>query len=55
MKQKNASNTRTNILDAACKVIIDQGAEAFTIEAVAQETGISKGGFLYHFPAKKVD
>ncbi len=53
MRQKYVSNTKINVLDAACQVIIEQGAEALTIEAVAQKAGISKGGFLYHFPAKK--
>jgi AcrR family transcriptional regulator len=54
MKHADISlNTRSSILDAACSVILEKGAEAFTIEAVARETGISKGGLLYHFPSKK--
>jgi AcrR family transcriptional regulator len=32
---------------------MEKGAGAFTVEAVARETGISKGGLLYHFPSKK--
>ena len=54
MKQKDISlSTKKNILNAANKVILDKGADAFTLEAVAQEAGISKGGLLYHFPSKK--
>lgn len=54
MKQKNISSTTlTTILDAANRVIMDKGAEGFTLDAVAQEAAISKGGLLYHFPSKK--
>jgi len=54
MKQKDISfSTKENILNAANKVILDKGADALTLEAVAQEAGISKGGLLYHFPSKK--
>jgi AcrR family transcriptional regulator len=54
MKQKDiSSTTKISILNAASKVILDQGAEALTLEAVANEAGISKGGLLYHFPTKR--
>jgi len=33
-------------------VIAKQGAPHLTLEAVAAEAGISKGGLLYHFPSK---
>jgi AcrR family transcriptional regulator len=47
------SSTRGTILQAACQVIIANGAEAMTLEAVAREAGVSKGGLLYHFPNKE--
>lgn len=47
------SSTRETILQAACQVIIANGAEAMTLEAVAREAGVSKGGLLYHFPNKE--
>ncbi|MBE0695588.1 MAG: TetR family transcriptional regulator [Anaerolineaceae bacterium] len=54
MKKEDLSlATRMKILDAASKVIVDKGTESFTLDAVAQEAGISKGGLLYHFPSKK--
>jgi AcrR family transcriptional regulator len=53
MKQKEISrSTKINILNAANKVILDKGADALTLEAVAKEAGVSKGGLLYHFPSK---
>ena len=41
------------ILDAAASVVEDQGAGHLTIDAVAANAGISKGGVLYHFPNKQ--
>lgn len=47
------SNTRTRIMDAAQKLLTGQGLGAFTLEAVAREAGVSKGGLLYHFASKE--
>lgn len=44
---------RETILDAANALAIRAGVSAMTIEAVAVEAGISKGGVLYHFPSKE--
>ncbi|MBE3557785.1 MAG: TetR family transcriptional regulator [Ktedonobacteraceae bacterium] len=53
MKQKDiSSTTRAQILDAASRVVLDRGVSALTLEAAAQQAGISKGGLLYHFPSK---
>jgi AcrR family transcriptional regulator len=53
MKQKEiALATRMGILDAACRVVLDKGVSALTLDATAQEAGVSKGGLLYHFPSK---
>ena len=46
--------TRNHILDAANKIIQREGVAHLTIEAVAKEAGMSKGGVLYHFPSKDV-
>lgn len=40
------------ILDAAEAVVVRQGIGNLTLEAVAVEAGISKGGLLHHFPSK---
>lgn len=45
-------NVRETVLAAAQSVISQQGASHLTIDAVAAEAGISKGGLLYHFPSK---
>ncbi|MBW4559271.1 MAG: TetR/AcrR family transcriptional regulator [Trichormus sp. ATA11-4-KO1] len=46
------STTRELLLRSASQVVIDEGVEALTLDAVAQKAGFSKGGLLYHFPSK---
>lgn len=43
---------KEKILDAANKLITEKGLSSFTLEEVAKEAGISKGGLLYHFSSK---
>lgn len=45
-------DTRGRILDAAVRVIARDGAAHVTLEAVAAEAALSKGGLLYHFTSK---
>jgi AcrR family transcriptional regulator len=44
---------REALLDAAIAVIRRDGAQKLTLDAVAAESGISKGGVLYHFATKR--
>jgi AcrR family transcriptional regulator len=44
--------TRQQIIHAAFALIRREGVARLTIEAVAQEAGLSKGGMLYHFRSK---
>ncbi|HPD29860.1 MAG TPA: TetR/AcrR family transcriptional regulator [Phycisphaerae bacterium] len=45
-------SVRDRLLDAAEAVVAREGVSRLTLEAVAHEAGVSKGGLLYHFPAK---
>src|SRR5436309_2815637 len=45
--------TRQQILMAANKIVERDGVVHLTIEAVAREAKLSKGGVLYHFPSKE--
>jgi len=40
------------LLDAAENIVLRDGVAHLTLDAVAAETGMSKGGVLYHFPSK---
>ena len=44
---------RATLLDAATSVIRRDGATALTLDAVAAQAGVSKGGVLYHFATKR--
>ena len=46
-------DTRAKLLDAASAVIRRDGPQALTLDAVAAQAGVSKGGLLYHFGSKR--
>lgn len=50
---KGKPDTRERLLDAAAAIVAQSGAANLTIDAVAANAGLSKGGVLYHFPSKK--
>ena len=43
---------KDRVLDAAEAVILESGGRNFTLDAVAERAGISKGGLVYSFPTK---
>ncbi|WP_066039496.1 TetR/AcrR family transcriptional regulator [Herbiconiux solani] len=42
-------NNRAKILDAAARVVGRAGLRALTLEATAEEAGLTRGGMMYHF------
>src|ERR1044072_4655192 len=47
------ARTRDRLLDAAGAVVMREGAQALTLDAVAEEAEVSKGGLLYHFKSNR--
>lgn len=47
-----ASDARERILAALRHLLNTGGLPSVTLEAVAAQAGVSKGGLLYHFPSK---
>jgi AcrR family transcriptional regulator len=47
------ARTKDRLLDAAGAVVRRDGAQALTLDAVAEEAEVSKGGLLYHFKSKR--
>ena len=47
------ARTKDRLLDAAGAVVMRDGAQALTLDAVAAQAGVSKGGLLYHFKSKR--
>ncbi len=52
MSKKTPIQTKENLLSAAAKLITLHGASHLTLERVALEASVSKGGLLHHFPTK---
>jgi AcrR family transcriptional regulator len=44
---------RDRVLDAFERLLVSRGERAATLEAVAREAGVSKGGLIYHFPSRE--
>jgi AcrR family transcriptional regulator len=49
--RRPAGQTRDRLLDAAARLLLRDPSK-LTLDAVAQEAGVSKGGLLYHFSSK---
>lgn len=49
---KNSSETKKKLLEAAAQVVKEKGASYLTLDAVAKQARVSKGGLLYHYPNK---
>lgn len=52
VSKKTPIQTKENLLSAAAKLITMHGASHLTLERVALEANVSKGGLLHHFPTK---
>jgi AcrR family transcriptional regulator len=48
-----AADTRQRILNTACALVVRDGYANLTLDAVARDAAVSKGGLLYHFPSKR--
>jgi len=51
-RKNNPEALRKNLLDCAAQLIIDSGLPTLTLENVARQAGVSKGGLLHHYPGK---
>lgn len=52
MRITSRLSKRQDILHSASYLVCSKGVSNVTLDAIAKETGISKGGLLYHFPSK---
>ncbi|MFJ7935804.1 TetR/AcrR family transcriptional regulator [Sporosarcina sp. NPDC096371] len=51
--ESKAEKKRQHILRSATEFILENDYHALTLDAVAKQAGISKGGLLYHFSNKE--
>jgi AcrR family transcriptional regulator len=52
MARTQGIDTRRRLIEVANRIVQRDGASRLTLDAVAAEAGVSKGGLLYHFPSK---
>lgn len=45
-------SARPKLIEAALRVVEERGVTALTLDAVAEEAGVTKRGLIYHFPSK---
>ena len=50
--KRTAVQTKTLIFEACSRILRREGLSSLTLDAVAVEAELSKGGLLYHFPNK---
>ncbi len=51
-RKKQPDIVRNQLLDVAARLCVERGLHALTLDAVAKEAGVSKGGLLHHFGSK---
>lgn len=52
-RKKQPEVVRRALLDCAARIAAEEGAQAITIQAVAERAGVTKGGLLHHFDSKQ--
>jgi AcrR family transcriptional regulator len=50
---RDSERTRERILETALLAFAERGYHGVNVDDIAQATGISKGGFYFHFPSKQ--
>ena len=49
---RDATETRTRIMDAAERLVLERGFAGTTVDEIVRRAGITKGTFFYHFDTK---
>ena len=52
-RKKQPDLVRRRLLEHGARLCCEQGASAFTLQAVAEAAGVTKGGLLHHFRSKQ--
>lgn len=52
-RKKQPELVRRALMDQGIQLALDQGLAAVTVQAVASAVGVTKGGFMHHFPTKQ--
>lgn len=53
-RKKNPDQVRRDIIESARHLALEQGLTGVSVEAVAKDAGVTKGGLFHHFANKQV-
>lgn len=52
-RKKRPERVRTQLIDSAKRLALENGLATVSVEAVAADAGVTKGGLFHHFPNKQ--
>lgn len=52
-RKKQPELVRQALIDHAARLAVEHGLAAVTVQAVSDAAGVTKGGFMHHFPSKQ--
>lgn len=52
-RKKQPEIVRRDLIEQATRLMVQEGLQAVTVQAVADAAGVSKGGFMHHFSSKQ--
>ncbi|TCU27639.1 TetR family transcriptional regulator [Rhizobium azibense] len=52
-RRKQPELVKRTLIDEAAKLAVREGLASVTVQAVSDAAGVTKGGFIHHFPSKK--
>lgn len=51
-RKKQPEHVRVQLIESAKRLALENGLAAVSVEAVAADAGVTKGGLFHHFPSK---
>jgi AcrR family transcriptional regulator len=52
-RKKNPEQVRIQLIESARRLALENGLAAVSLDAIASDAGVTKGGLFYHFPNKQ--
>lgn len=52
-RQRDPAGTRQGLIDAAVRLMLQQGFAGTSVDLICKEAGMTKGGFFHHFESKE--
>lgn len=53
IRKKKAAQTRNQLMESACALFLAHGYNAVSLQQIAEDTGLTRGAFYWHFRTKE--